>query len=219
MLHAVVLLLLCTCGCATQDPSYIFKQPREFRKATFLTDAARPKLPIKDSLEHVPAWRKDGTARIVRMHGGSQLVTTIASVDMEVPVTFNKFMEGLMWRQNITDNQGMLFRWNADGALSFWMENTYVGLDIIFARQDGTIVHIGSAHPLSKEQVRSEEKAAYALEVPLGWCERHGVHKGQHLAFDVQPGSFVATFGRNFGASPREVEEARAMGNMDALAS
>merc|ERR1711971_1514313 len=136
------------------------------------------------------------------------------AVRIEVPKTFSKFMEGLMWRKQLSDDQAMLFQWNEDGHRAFWMDNAYVPLDIVYVNKAGSIISIKQAQPLSLDSVPADAPASSTVEVPLGWCERHGISVGDHVQFKIdEPEFFIARDARHFGATEQEVEEAVASGN------
>jgi len=71
--------------------------------------------------------------------------------------------------------RGMLFVFPAEQFVSFWMRNTYVPLDLAYAKADGTIVSILPLTPLDETLVPSPEPVQYALEVFQGTFAAHGV--------------------------------------------
>jgi uncharacterized membrane protein (UPF0127 family) len=91
--------------------------------------------------------------------------------------------EGLMFvtDADIADDQGMLFIFDEEQYLSFWMRNTYISLDIAFARSDGEIVKIHQMPPLTLESFPSIEPARFALEVKAGTFARLGIQEGDRL--------------------------------------
>lgn len=95
--------------------------------------------------------------------------------------------EGLMFvtKDQMSDDQGMLFVFPDVDYLGFWMKNTLIPLDIAFMRSDGTIVTIHTMSPLDERTYRSSEPAQYALEVHAGWFDRHGVKVGDKV--DLSP--------------------------------
>merc|ERR1719310_1308569 len=130
-------------------------------------------------------------------------------IDVEVPPTFSKFMEGLMFRKHLGDKQGMIFRWSQDGGRSFWMENTYIPLDIIYVNAANKVVSIRQAQPLDLNGVPSDWPARYAIEVQQGWCAKNGVKVGDEAVLPEFPaGSYEASDAKNFGASAEEVQAA-----------
>eukprot|EP00928_Gymnodinium_smaydae_P057602 TRINITY_DN40814_c0_g1_i1.p1 TRINITY_DN40814_c0_g1~~TRINITY_DN40814_c0_g1_i1.p1 ORF type:complete len:221 (+),score=53.32 TRINITY_DN40814_c0_g1_i1:76-738(+) len=170
--------------------------------------------PKRDSKENPPSWRSDGEAVFYKDSSSEPA----ARVSIEVPATFSKFMEGLMYRQEISDSQGMLFQWANDGPRSFWMENTYVDLDIIYIDATGTIASIRQATRLDLSSVPSQKPAKDALEVAQGWCDKHGIQVGDKVKYTLESSAFyVAQDGRDFGATQAEVQQAIADGNYDAF--
>mmetsp|Transcript_36301 Transcript_36301/g.107878 ORF Transcript_36301/g.107878 Transcript_36301/m.107878 type:complete len:201 (-) Transcript_36301:175-777(-) len=169
----------------------------------------------KDSAENPPSWRPtDGEVVFTHATDGQEV-----HLGLEVPNTFSKFMEGLMYRKEITDDEGMLFQWQGDGRRSFWMENTYIDLDIIYTNVAGNIVSIKQAKKLDLHGVPSDGEAQDAIEVPMGWCERNGVKIGDRVKLNINTQTyFVARDMPQFGATEEEVAAATAAGVFDAFA-
>ncbi len=88
---------------------------------------------------------------------------------------------GLMHRTGLPDGEGMLFVFDRDQPLSFWMKNTLLPLSIAYIATDGRILEIHALRPGSLAPVRSGRAARYALEVPLGWFDRVGVGVGDRV--------------------------------------
>lgn len=88
---------------------------------------------------------------------------------------------GLMYRKTLEDGEGMLFVFDSDRPLSFWMKNTYVPLSIAFIASDGKIVVVKDMEPLSLASVESERSVRFALEVPRGWFSRAAVSVGDRI--------------------------------------
>ena len=105
-----------------------------------------------------------------------------ASVVAEVARKPDERERGLMFRKSIKDGEAMLFVFEADQRLAFWMKNTTVPLSIAYIASDGTIREILDLEPLSLEAKGSERSVRYALEVPRGWFERAGVAVGDRVA-------------------------------------
>ncbi|MDR2660308.1 MAG: DUF192 domain-containing protein [Spirochaetaceae bacterium] len=85
---------------------------------------------------------------------------------------------GLMFRKKLDDGEGMLFVYDRDQILSFWMKNTIIPLSIAFISRDGQIIEIKDMQPQSIQSIRSSRSARYALEAPQGWFERSGISAG-----------------------------------------
>lgn len=88
---------------------------------------------------------------------------------------------GLMYRESMPDDHGMLFVYKNDAIRSFWMRNTTLPLTIAYADKQGTIVRIADLTPLKEEGVSSLYPARYALEMNRGWFDRNGVKKGDRI--------------------------------------
>jgi uncharacterized protein len=88
---------------------------------------------------------------------------------------------GLMFRKTLEDGRGMLFVYDDDRRLSFWMKNTLIPLSIAFLAADGTIREIHDMEPRSLKAVNSTRSVRYALEVPQGWFTRAGLAAGDRF--------------------------------------
>jgi len=102
----------------------------------------------------------------------------IAAVLAEIAVTDEERSLGLMHRQSLDDGKGMLFVFDRDQILSFWMKNTYIPLSIAFIAWDGRILEIRDMQPHDLNPVRSSRSVRYALEVPQNWFSRAKVNLG-----------------------------------------
>jgi uncharacterized membrane protein (UPF0127 family) len=88
---------------------------------------------------------------------------------------------GLMYRKELADGAGMIFIFERDQMLSFWMKNTLIPLSIAFIASDGRIVEIHDMQPENLNSVRSARSCRFALEVPQGWFARAGVGAGDRV--------------------------------------
>ena len=87
---------------------------------------------------------------------------------LRVADTPEEHSQGLMFVRHMEPDTGMLFRFKHPRVLSFWMKNTYVPLDILFADQHGKVVKTETMIPMSLRAVSSGRPCAMALEVPAG---------------------------------------------------
>lgn len=85
---------------------------------------------------------------------------------------------GLKNRKYLSKNEGMLFRFPQPHYLSFWMESTYLPLEIAFLSNDGRILQIEEMVPLSTKAIRSRKPCKYALEVNRGWFKENNIDVG-----------------------------------------
>lgn len=100
------------------------------------------------------------------------------TVVAEVARTADERAEGLMYRQELPDGVGMLFVFETSEVRSFWMQNTYVALDIAYMDQSFVIRDIQQMTPLTTEPHESAAPAMFALEVRQGWFAEHGIRVG-----------------------------------------
>ncbi len=89
---------------------------------------------------------------------------------------------GLMFRQTLADDQGMLFDFGVDRPVTMWMKNTYLPLDMIFATSDGRIHRIEeNTEPFSERTIASGVAVRAVLEVKAGTARRYGIKPGDRL--------------------------------------
>lgn len=100
-------------------------------------------------------------------------------------VTGDATKHGLMFRQHMPIDAGMLFDMREDRDWAFYMRNTFIPLDMIFITKDLTIAGIyANASPLTEELRSVGVASRYVLEVNGGWCATHGVATGSKVRFD-----------------------------------
>lgn len=110
--------------------------------------------------------------------GEAWVIFDADTVVAEVASTDSERARGLMFRDAVPDGTGMLFVFPDAGVRSFWMQDTYVALDIAFMGVDFRIVDIQQMEPLTLDSHESAGPAMYALEVRQGWFAEHGVAVG-----------------------------------------
>lgn len=131
-----------------------------------------------------PQFTKEGELWIVP---GDSTDVDAAKVQIDIEIADNDLdiRQGLMYRQYMEPQQGMLFFMPQEEEQSFWMLNTYISLDILFAKADGTIVHIArNTPPHGLNPIPSRYPAKYVLEVNAGFCRTHGVATGDKLVWE-----------------------------------
>ena len=104
-------------------------------------------------------------------------------ITVEIADTQETQEKGLMWRESMAEDHGMLFVYEKDAKKSFWMKNTKIPLSIAYIGADGTIREIYDMEPLSTRIVDSRYSVRYALEVNQGAFERHGIKEGDKVEF------------------------------------
>lgn len=105
-------------------------------------------------------------------------------IDAEIARTEDERNYGFMNRRHIPDGTGMLFIFENDQMLSFWMKNTPTPLSIAYIDYAGRIRDIFDMTPYSLADINSTVSVRYALEVPQGWFERDGISKGDLLTLN-----------------------------------
>ena len=101
---------------------------------------------------------------------------------VEVARTGEEQAQGLMFRDSLAPDRGMLFPMDPPREASFWMKNTLIPLDIIFIRADGTIARIGAnTVPHSLDPVASLEPVAAVLEIRGGRSAELGIREGDRV--------------------------------------
>jgi hypothetical protein len=105
-------------------------------------------------------------------------------LQVEIAQTPEASSLGLMFRESLPEDQGMLFVFPQQQILSFWMRNTFIPLDIAFIDHAGVIVDIQRMAPLDETiNYISAAPALYALEVNAGWFEKREIKVGARVRF------------------------------------
>lgn len=118
----------------------------------------------------------------IRPSGGD--AAAIATVKVEIADTPAKREIGLMYRKRLAPDAGMIFIFPKALPVRFWMKNTEIPLDMIFANGEGRIIGIvTNAAPYSERLLAVEGNSKYVLEVNAGFCKRFGVKAGDYLEF------------------------------------
>lgn len=94
--------------------------------------------------------------------------------------------KGLMYRKELPEGRGMLFDFHSEQDVSFWMENTYIPLDMLFIRGDGTILRIAeNTEPLSTRIIPSNGPVRAVLEIIGGSSRKLGIAAGDRVASPI----------------------------------
>ena len=101
---------------------------------------------------------------------------------VEVARTDADRAQGLMYRRSLAPDRGMLFDFERVEPVSMWMQNTYVSLDMLFIRPDGTVARVATdTEPLSTRTIPSGEPVVGVLEVAAGTAKRLGIKAGDRV--------------------------------------
>jgi uncharacterized membrane protein (UPF0127 family) len=92
---------------------------------------------------------------------------------------------GLMFVRHLEPWTGMLFVYPTENIYSMWMKNTFIPLDMVFARRDGTVASVArNTVPKSLESISSTEPVSFVLELNAGTTERLSIDVGSQLIWD-----------------------------------
>ena len=100
---------------------------------------------------------------------------------LEIPITPAEFQLGLMFRESLDEDCGMLFVFEESSEKSFHMNHTQIPLDIAFINASGIVESIKELQPLNPVPVYSDAEVLYALEVNRGWFTENNVNIGDQI--------------------------------------
>ena len=105
---------------------------------------------------------------------------------VEVVATPETRAKGLMFVQELADDAGMLFDFKEERPVAFWMQNTYIPLDMIFVGADGVVktVH-ANARPMDTTSIPSGVPVQFVLEIPGGVAAKIGLEPGDTMQHDL----------------------------------
>ena len=124
-------------------------------------------------------------------HFGKDELIVVASehachrFDIYLALTRAQRARGLMHVKEMPATTGMLFVYGYDDILSMWMKNTYISLDILFIRADGTVASIArETEPLSLRSIASDEPVRFVLELNAGTAERLQIDTDSYIEWE-----------------------------------
>ena len=135
--------------------------PFSFMRAAFLAVA----------LLAVPASAQP----LLQLNAGMYLIRA------ELAADFNTRARGLMFRESMPTNAGMLFVFDEDAAHCMWMKNTLIPLSVAFIDERGTIINIADMQPQTEQSHCATRPARYALEMNRGWFAARGIKPGSRI--------------------------------------
>ncbi|MDY7082476.1 MAG: DUF192 domain-containing protein [Halobacteria archaeon] len=109
------------------------------------------------------------------------------TVTLEIADTPEERSKGLMFRDSLAENHGMLFVYQNEAHRSFWMKNTYIPLDMVFVDGNGRVINVEHAAPYNESGLKSYESdapAQYVIEVNRGYANRTGIEKGTKVILE-----------------------------------
>lgn len=141
-----------------------------------------------------PAWSQDAapapaaadpTAETAEVTFGGPEPVIVETADgqhvftAELATTMPQMQRGLMWRDSLAEDAGMLFHYPAPRRAAMWMENTLIDLDILFIEPDGEIFKIiAHAQAGSRRSLEADAVVAGVLELPAGRALELGIRPG-----------------------------------------
>ena len=125
------------------------------------------------------SFTKEGELSFLSAKGG-----TISQIDVEVADDDEQRQRGLMFRDKMDENQGMIFLFDKEAPQAFWMHNTILPLDIIYINSQMEIVHIAkNAKPFDDSSLPSIKPAQYVVEVNGGYTDKLGIKDGDKIVW------------------------------------
>jgi uncharacterized membrane protein (UPF0127 family)/uncharacterized protein YdhG (YjbR/CyaY superfamily) len=121
---------------------------------------------------------------------------TILPLQIEIPTNIRDFNLGLMFRESLEQNSGMLFIFDEVAKQSFHMTETRIPLDIAFINEEGIIESIKELEPFEETPVSSEGEVICALEVNRGWFEQHNIEVGDEIDIEEASGEKDACYSK-----------------------
>jgi uncharacterized protein len=112
--------------------------------------------------------------------------TGVHAFTVELATNDAERARGLMFRKELPEGHGMLFDFEHEEPVAFWMHNTYISLDMIFIRGDGSIVRIAeNTQPLSDRLIPSGAPVRAVLEVIAGTARKFGIAAGDRVTGSI----------------------------------
>lgn len=108
----------------------------------------------------------------------------IKTLEIEIADTPYEWETGLMYRESLGEDQGMLFVYSQEGQRNFYMKNTTISLDLIFYNKDSLVVsYYENAVPMDETSIPSNAPAQYILEVNAGKVAEWNIEEGDKMSF------------------------------------
>jgi len=132
----------------------------------------------------VPASTAEGQAMVLPVDPARLTVETTRgerSFSIEIADDGEERARGLMFRQSMADDHGMLFVFEESRLLAFWMKNTPMPLDLVFIAGNGRVIAILPGEPYSTAPIGPGEPARFVLELKAGTAQKTGITVGDRL--------------------------------------
>ncbi len=120
-----------------------------------------------------PAWTQQSTKfQTIPLNAGMHVIKA------EVAATQAQHQQGLMFREKMGANEGMVFLFDEPAAICMWMKNTLLPLSVAFIDEKGKIVNIEDMKPQTLESHCAKKPVRYALEMNKGWFKHKNIMPG-----------------------------------------
>lgn len=107
-------------------------------------------------------------------------------IRLQLAVEAEELRRGLMYRKNMSENEGMIFLYTKPQRMSFWMRNTSFPLDVGFISSDGVLQEFYPLYPYDETTVVSRsDELQYALELNQGWFQKNNISRGAKLDLEM----------------------------------
>lgn len=155
--------------------------------------SAAPVIEAKSTSEAQPEIKSPGKAqpklRTIKLWLGSE------EVIVEQAIAAKEIETGMMFRENMEENEGMIFVFAQPHRASFWMRNTLLPLSCAYIDSAGVIREIRDMKPLDESPIEASfSDVQYVLEVNQGWFARHNISTG--MAVRTEVGTLKETYFR-----------------------
>lgn len=111
-----------------------------------------------------------------------QLSAGVHLIKAEIAANNEHRQQGLMFRQKLAANEGMLFIFDQNALHCMWMKNTLIPLSVAFLDEQGRILNIEDMQPQTLESHCAVKPARFALEVNLAWFKQRGIQAGSKIS-------------------------------------
>ena len=127
----------------------------------------------------------DATVNAQKTKGKTKMKEQLDYIDLplevEIPNNLRDFNRGLMFRESLENDKGMLFIFETVGQYSFYMKNTTIPLDVAFVTEEGIVDSIKELEPNNEEPVSSDGQVLFAIEANRGWFAENNVEVGDEI--------------------------------------
>lgn len=129
-----------------------------------------------------PEWVREGEVTFI----SKDTRQPIKKIEIEAAVTPAERSQGLMFRNEMDEDKGMLFLFEQMDWQSFWMKNTLMPLDIMFIDDKGVIntIHKNTV-PYSEKSLPSKQRSQFVVEVVGGFSDKHGIKEGDLIEYKL----------------------------------